>query len=114
MNLRRDYHQKRYLHLDKDQHRARSREWARRHTTGQHQGASIHKRPRPQVCELCGEKRSKRLEYHHWDNPSVGVWVCDYCHKVVELIDKGVDIKDIAGKYRELKEIVEKEWATLL
>ncbi len=48
----------------------------------------LNKRPYPGVCEVCGIAREKGLHYYHWDgdNPSIGIWICARCHRLVELL----------------------------
>lgn len=66
----------------------------------------VHKRPKPDFCEICNTKMN--LNYHHFDddNPSMGVWVCqaNKCHNLchaVDLIDSGSPLPE---KYSELKQ----------
>lgn len=51
----------------------------------------INKRPRPDTCEVCG-KAVNKLDYHHWDNnnPHLGLWLCWWCHRMAEGLDKGL------------------------
>ncbi len=48
---------------------------------------NLSKRPRPDRCELCGDRPAK--SYHHWDedDPSVGLWLCFRCHMAAEVMD---------------------------
>ena len=66
------------------------------HVSGRMIGG-LHKRPYTGYCEICGVKREMRLHYHHWDdqNPSRGVWVCAYCHRLVEFYEKNLMYKYI-------------------
>ena len=68
----------------------------------------LHKRVYPNHCEICGVLRERRLHYHHWDdsNPSRGIWICFYCHRLVEFYEKGL-IASYLRKYLTLKQIVE-------
>lgn len=65
----------------------------------------VHRRSRPETCELC-HRDSCRLNYHHWDNncPSKGIWLCFRCHRLAEAVD--VD-KDSPNKYLKLKKQIE-------
>lgn len=67
----------------------------------------LHKRPRPETCEMCGEGQGKRLYYHHWDDddPSLGIWVGFKCHRLVELVDsKGIyGVVSLVKQYESLK-----------
>ena len=68
----------------------------------------ITKRPFPVggACELCGRTNGKKLDYHHWNDekPEKGLWLCYSCHRLGELVDKGME-----RKYLELKAKVEQE-----
>ena len=72
--------------------------------TGGRTFRGLHKRPRPDNCELCGLDRTHqgRLFYHHWDdnNLSLGMWLCYRCHIFVGALDLGLT----ATMYKELKE----------
>jgi hypothetical protein len=85
---------------------------------------NVSKRPYPLGCELCGATTNgvlRALVYHHWDDafPSVGIWVCQKCHKIaeaVEIVDEGktasatfnhASISEVIAKYRELKPAIE-------
>ena len=50
------------------------------------------KRPYPEdcLCETCGIKRVRGLNYHHWDDSdfSLGLWVCFRCHMVIHTITR--------------------------
>lgn len=50
-----------------------------------------NKRPRTEVCELCG-RNSRKLDYHHWNDSdfSKGLWLCHLCHAFAEGADKGM------------------------
>lgn len=73
-------------------------------TTGTRTIYGLHKRPYPNFCEICGVERVIRLHYHHWDdiNPSRGIWICAYCHRLVEFFEKGL-IDFYLEKYGQLK-----------
>lgn len=66
----------------------------------------LHKRPKPDCCELCNGKT--HLFYHHWDNnnKSKGIWVCqtNKCHNLAEAVDKLDNGNLLLGKYYELKQ----------
>ena len=63
----------------------------------------LHKRERPDVCELC--ERSFRLSYHHWrDDPNIGMWICAPCHQVATNIEAG-----FSDHYNKLKALIETE-----
>lgn len=66
----------------------------------------LHKRLKPNSCELCGSKT--KLHYHHWDNtnPSKGIWVCqtNKCHNLAEVVDKLDSGNLLSGKYHKLKQ----------
>lgn len=68
------------------------------------------RRPKPLMCELCGDPLD-RLVHHHWDDEDLdkGMWLCDRCHHVVEYYDKiaaGM-YDDIIGRYIVLKEEID-------
>jgi len=67
----------------------------------------LNKREWTGYCELCGKEVKKYLHYHHWDdeNLNIGLWLCIYCHRFAERVDKGIKVSD----YERLKEMVEKE-----
>jgi len=75
----------------------------------------LHKRPKPNLCELCRGKA--KLDYHHWDdnNRSKGIWICSIwsknkCHHLAEAVDKLDNGSSLPKKYSELKQrIVEPE-----
>ena len=63
----------------------------------------VVKRPRPidNKCEICGKLHgSGRLDYHHWgeiEEPpkiTLGVWVGNKCHRIIEGINKGLTFKN--------------------
>ena len=56
-------------------------------------------------CELCGNKK-RRIVYHHWNYPEIGIYVCHPCHHFVEGIDNGFREKD----YNKLVLKAVKEW----
>lgn len=68
----------------------------------------LHKRVRPDYCELCGDRA--QLNYHHWDdnNKSKGVWVCgmnkNKCHHLVEAVDKLDNGSLLPNKYLSLRQ----------
>lgn len=73
---------------------------------------NVHKRQRPELCELCGKLspsvvRSRKgiLYYHHWDdnNPSKGLWLCLHCHIFAGRADKEMLVR----KYLQLKGQIE-------
>lgn len=90
-----------------------SKSYSRKHNLGTNGKVyhGLNKRPYPENgrCELCDGKNSikkKILVYHHWDdnNMNLGVWVCFFCHGIVESIDNIDDIEFIIKKYITLKE----------
>jgi len=115
------YDMKQYQHdyykRHQDRLRPRKRDWHRVHGVGPKQASSIIKRPYPSDgnCELCHERPTKKLAYHHWDdtNVSIGIWVCQYCHGIIEGIDRG-NIETIITAYKEAKDRIEREWKPLL
>lgn len=79
----------------------------------------LHKRVKPDYCELCNGKAT--LHYHHWDdnNRSKGVWVCglsrNKCHPLAEVVDKSDNGSLLPEKYSKLKqEIIELEAENIL
>lgn len=66
----------------------------------------LNKRPRPDVCEICGKEGL--LGYHHWNglNPNIGIWLCPSCHFAVGVIDEN---PNFAERYFALKKSVENE-----
>lgn len=75
----------------------------------------LHKRPKPDYCELCGGIAN--LNYHHWDDTSMskGVWVCgmskNKCHELVEAVDKIDNGSSLPDKYITLKqEIIDEQY----
>ena len=74
----------------------------------------LHKRPYTGRCELCG-KENTRFHYHHWDpdNPSMGIWICFVCHRLVELMDKvgSLGVTNLMSKYVQVKILIAKESA---
>lgn len=62
-----------------------------------------NKRPRPDVCELCGA--AGKLDYHHWNEEdlSKGLWLCWKCHGLAEGTDAGAS----SDKYLELRQQIE-------
>ena len=50
----------------------------------------VQKRPRPDICEICG-KTARKLDYHHWDDKHLewGVWVCVRCHAKCAFVENG-------------------------
>ena len=74
----------------------------------------LSKREYPGKCELCDKEMPKGLAYHHWDddNPSMGVWLCNACHRIAEFLDKK-DWTSAAQAYLTLKKhIQEGLWNT--
>ena len=57
-----------------------------------------HRREKPDRCEICG--RTGRLNHHHWDDPTVGMWICPRCHIAVDALET---IPGFATIYLELK-----------
>ena len=60
-------------------------------------------------CVRCGAINTK-INYHHWDIGYIneervmyGVWVCNYCHLIVEAFEKR-ELFDVIEKYTNLKE----------
>lgn len=58
-------------------------------------------RPKDDLCELCGSKKSGI--YHHWDDliPGKGLWVCKRCDSFAERLDGFGEA--FVGKYLLLK-----------
>ena len=80
---------------------------------GKHTYLKVKKRPRPEVCEICGGlpssgNRRKVLDWHHWnsDDPRLGIWVCFYCHRFCEAVEKRGLGSGSFDKYLELKKKV--------
>lgn len=67
----------------------------------------VIKRTRPEKCEFCGWM-SDKLDYHHWDekNPHWGLWLCGFCHKIVEIFEHKPNIIE---EYIKLKRKIEEE-----
>ena len=61
-----------------------------------------HLRKNPGKCEICG--RTGRLNHHHWDDPTIGMWLCSRCHIAVDALEK---IPGFAPIYFELKSTVQ-------
>ena len=55
-------------------------------------------------CELCGRTKI-RLAYHHWNKkkPSMGIWVCQKCHWLIESYDNKSEeeILEFIRKYKK-------------
>lgn len=72
----------------------------------------LNKRPYPGVCEMCGFPKEKGLHYHHWDedNPSIGLWLCPRCHRLVEILDNlgSAKLGELLAKYLRLRGSVSK------
>lgn len=69
----------------------------------------LHKRPYTNYCEICKVWREKGLHYHHWDdhNPSRGIWVCAYCHRLLEFHENGL-IDWYLSRYSSIQQEVNK------
>lgn len=71
----------------------KNREWYQQNYLNTKGGNILcRKRPKPLVCEICGEKEPKA--YHHWGEVIKkqnvpGIWVCHQCHNFAELFDRG-------------------------
>ncbi len=67
----------------------------------------LGKRPYPGACEVCRKAKEKGLHYHHWDdsNPSIGIWICARCHRLVELLDNlgSKRLAELLATYLQLK-----------
>ncbi len=67
----------------------------------------LNKRPYPGACEVCGFAKEKGLHYHHWDkdNPSLGLWLCPRCHRLVEILDNlgSMKLGELLAKYLRLR-----------
>lgn len=65
----------------------------------------LHKRPKPDCCELCGNKVD--VGYHHWEdsNKSKGVWICNTnkCHYLAGAVDRLDNDSSLPNKYLKLK-----------
>jgi len=98
---------KEYYRTHQEQFRAYNKQYQRNHTIRVWKGGTLrgNKRvfPEDEGCELCGFK-AKRLEYHHWDDSDLerGVWLCGFCHRFAEWVDRG-----LVPKYLELKSKIE-------
>lgn len=70
----------------------------------------LSKRPHPGRCEVCEGFQDKKLNYHHWDDehPGLGIWLCFWCHAVAELIDRNVNVNELAERYSAIRAQVEK------
>jgi hypothetical protein len=93
-----------------------SRECARRSYLTTDGGISYHslsKRPHTGFCEVCGNKKLKHLDYHHWDDldRSKGIWVCHKCHPIIEQVDNRRG-KSIIPLYLKVKAQIEQESKT--
>lgn len=103
---------KEYRLENREKINTRQKEYNKKHslTTNGKRYYGLNKRPRPQICELCGQI-VKYLSYHHWDDNdmSMGVWVCYKCHCICEAIEHQ-QFTSISEKYREMKKIIEKEY----
>ena len=67
------------------------------------------KRPFLGFCEVCGKPLSdKNKNYHHWedDMPTLGMWLCRFCHVMAERIDD-----NLHGKYLKYKVEIERQFA---
>jgi len=93
---------KRYYDKDKEKSKERKRCYNRQHYLKIDGKYVRHdKGLRPKLCQLCNKFPAR--DYHHWKNGDaiLGLWVCPYCHKLCEGVDKGLDIA-----YRALKEML--------
>lgn len=83
-------------------------------SNGREAFSGLHKRPKPDHCELCGDSKAK-IDYHHWDKAetisarSKGVWVCgnhskNRCHNLAEAVDVIDSGSPLPDKYYELKQ----------
>lgn len=65
--------------------------------------------PNNKRCELCKLLPKKFLNYHHWDDNDIrkGIWICWYCHGMIELLDRRgkKNIIKFIEKYLEFKRI---------
>jgi len=74
---------------------------------GVHKTYKVHKRPRPDNCEVCRAFRplgAGLLSWHHWDDEhlDIGLWLCSDCHVIGNGVDKGIE-KGLTKKYLEVK-----------
>jgi len=101
-----------------EESRKRAREYRRRynqkfiHSTddnGKLIKIRCQKRPPPGYCELCERTPPGPLQWHHWekDNPSLGLWLCAFCHIFANTVEKG-----FYNKYVCIKELAEKLYLT--
>lgn len=108
-----------YFHNNKDRIVANSKRSKRKHCLTLKDGTCLYglnKRSYPDndICEICEGSfpnsihRRARLAYHHWDdkNPSNGIWVCLWCHRLVEAVDlENYEFK--INKYIQLKKMID-------
>ncbi len=101
-------------HLEK--RKTASRDFSRRNLLYTSGGMvkGLSKRPYPGKCELCGKEMPKGLAYHHWDdgNPSIGMWLCNACHRVAEFLDRKSSDTVMKAYYILKKHIQEGLWNT--
>mgnify|MGYP001610616493 FL=1 len=101
-----------YLHPEirvrRNAHRRKYRELKRLGTiiNGERCTLKVRKRPKPELCELCGG--TQPFCWHHWNNNHFewGLWLCRKCHRFVGGIELGLGPYHI-GKYIRLKEEIE-------
>jgi hypothetical protein len=96
---------------DLEEKRKWQRDYIRQHTVKTKKGwiYGVNKRPYSNHCEICGIEK-KKLDYHHWNdnNVELGIWVCIWCHRIVEAVESG-KIFEIIKKYEQLKAEVTKQ-----
>jgi len=63
-------------------------------------------RVKSEACELC--HRSGVLNHHHWENPSLGVWLCPRCHMAAGVLD---EVLGFTEAYFGLKASAQREFA---
>ena len=101
-----------YKNGHKEHHKRWRKQYMREHyirssTNGVRVKIRAQKRPHTITCEICAKVPTKGvLGYHHWDDarPSLGIWLCTFCHIFVTFVERGY-----AQKYAELKQMVTEE-----
>jgi len=100
---------KKFIDNNPEQARERSRLHSQEHVSRLKSGKYVthgnSKRPKPVNCEMCGN--AAYLRHHHWDDnePYVGIWLCEVCHRPVEYIDFPPQ-RDFVERYLALKETI--------
>lgn len=85
---------------------------------GKQQNIYITKRPYLGICEICGaldqnlggKRKGSKLDWHHWDDkhPEFGLWLCFYCHRLAEAVEKRGITVDHLSLYLALKQNIMK------